>query len=253
MDSLHTLFLSFGINEIETEIYLYLAKNGASDVAGITKHLGLSRTTIHEALASLLVRDYLSYEKKGRQAFYSITDPEKLMSLLEEKKRQDKQLESEFREGISYLSGLARLQTDKPGIRFFEGEEGMKEALYDSLSAQGEIISFINSETVEAFGKDIDAQYVQERIKRNIQKRIILVDNSLGRAYAKNIDPQFTHIKFVSAEQYSFEGASEIYNDTVTHLMVSGGHITGILIRHPEIAREQRMLFEFLWNHLSSE
>ena len=92
MSHIHEILRSLNLTPVEIEIYVILAENTKLDVSSIIEKTKKSRTAVHDALNTLLVKDFVLYEKVGRQAFYSLAHPNKLYGLLEEKKREDARL-----------------------------------------------------------------------------------------------------------------------------------------------------------------
>lgn len=250
METIQNTLQKFGFELSTAEIYVILANNGEMTVPQIAQKTAFSRASIYDSLSQLLAGGYLEYRKEGRNAFYKLIHPNKLFGLVEEKKRETEVLGEEMGSAIRALIGSFNLSSHKPGVRFFEGEEGAKEALFDSLSTKDIIYTFINNQTVKQLGKAMDEEYVTLRIKNKIKKRIIMIDNFEGRERAKSLQNEFTEIKFINETDYPFEGASEIYDDTVSHIMAQDKQITSMLIKHPQVARMQKMLFEFVWNNL---
>src|SRR3989339_1643167 len=130
----------FGFTDSEADIYLALNTRGEMDVPSLAKELGLSRTAIYDVLNTLLAKGYIDYRKQGRNAYYKAGHPNKLAGLLEEKKRETALLAGDMEETIRQLTGSFNLAQNKPGVRFFEGEEGLREAALDSLKTKEGII-----------------------------------------------------------------------------------------------------------------
>lgn len=244
-----TTLIEAGMDPYQAEMYLILVQNGELDVPGILEHTEVSRTTVYDALTALMADEYVLYRKEGRSALYSPAHPTKILSLLEAKRQELAVLEQTAKEHVRTLVGAYNVSMSKPGIQYFEGIDQLKDVLFDSLKSGKQIYTFINNETTAAFAKAIDEQYVQERKKRGIKKKIIMLDNATSRSYAARLHDDLTEIRFISEERYPFEGASEIYDGSISYLIATEKHISATLIKHPMIAKMHKALFEHAWDH----
>ena len=232
------------------EVYLALNEGGEMSVPAITEKTGLSRAGVYDVLPFLMASGFVEYRKSGRAAFYKATHPNKILTLLDEKKRQTVLLEDEVKNAVKTLTGTWQLGNNKPGILFFEGLDGLKEALYESLNTTGTIYTFVDNKTVDKYLLQVDAEYVQERLRRGIKKKIIMTDSPEARDYQAKADPQFTEIKLFDAAKYPFVIAVEIYDDEVSYLTVKNDEVISFIIKHAEIARFHKSQFECIWNQL---
>ncbi len=250
--SLQETLLKVGMEPTVIEIYLILIENGEMTVPQILEKTQLSRATVYEALPVLLAQGFLEYRKVGRVAYYKPTHPSKLFSLLEERKREVALLEGEMGETIKSITGLYNLASSKPGVRFFEGMEGLREALFHSLSATETIYTFVNSDTAADYAKALDEEYIAERVKRGIKKQLIMPDTPSAREYIKNMNTNLTEAKLLDPQKYPFQVATEVYDNTVSYLTAGKEHTVAVLIEHPAIAEYQKSVFRYFWDTLPS-
>lgn len=239
-----------GLNPSDAEIYDILVQNGEMTVPRIQEKTSLSRASIYDSLNNLLAKDYIEYRKEGRNAFYRPNHPNKLFGLIEEKKQNLVVFSQEMEEAIRQMTGAFNLANNKPGVRFFEGGEGLKEALYHSLEENQPIYTFVDSRTVEKYAKSIDEKYVYERIKRGIKKQIIMTDSVGSKQYLKGMHKQLTEAKLIDPKDYPFEIAVEIYGDNVSYLSITDKQQNAFVIKNKNIADFHKSMFNFIWNKL---
>lgn len=252
MSAITDSLIKAGFEPSVAEIYTILVESGELSVGQIVEKSKLSRAGAYDALNLLLAQSFVEYRKEGRNAFYSAVHPDKLYGLVEEKKRESALLEDEMKNAIKSLTGAFNLTQNKPGVRFFEGEEGLKEALFHSLEAEDIIYTFADSKTIDAYAKGLDEEYVQQRMKKGIKKRIIMTDTPESRDYISKMDKTYTEAKLIDPLKHPFTIATEVYNNHVSYLTTSKdrGEVTAFLITHPQIAQFQKTIFEFVWNSL---
>jgi sugar-specific transcriptional regulator TrmB len=252
MLSTTTILTEFGFSSAETTIYLLLQDKGELTVPNIQKATALSRANIYDALQKLTTKRLVEHRKDGRVAYYRSSHPQNLAALITEKERSTALQVREMNETIRELTGNYNTLLGKPGMRFYEGAAQMKEALFDSLQAKDTIYTFANSQTINAFAEELNAEYMKQRIAKKIHKYIIFTDTPESRELAKQINPEYTTCKFLDAEKYPFVTPVEIYNDTVAFYVLHTNTPVAAMIHHEHIAQMHKSLFLALWDTLKS-
>ncbi|OGY87641.1 MAG: hypothetical protein A2233_01680 [Candidatus Kerfeldbacteria bacterium RIFOXYA2_FULL_38_24] len=241
-----------GLDKSDIELYLFLAKTGRQNVGRIEQASSFSRATVYNSLQRLEKHDLVEKNREGRSVFYSITHPQHLSLLAEYKKQEMELLTHDMKKHIEHLTGTYNLTLGKPGVRFYEGEEGAKEVLQDTLQARGEIFAYVNMDIVEAYVKRLNERYMAERKRHGKVKKIILPDTSAAKNFVKKIDDKLTQVKLISKTVCPFETSLQIYNDKISYLTVYKKNLLTFVITHPGIANMQKALFSFMWQHLPS-
>lgn len=252
-NSVQKILSELGLEKNDIKIYLTLQENGELSIPEIIKKSSKSRTSVYTALDTLFTHDLIHYRKEGRNAYYSAAHPTSLTGLLEAKKRNLDLLQKETEEIISQLAGVYNLTHGKPGIRFLEGEAGLKEANNLTLKAEGEILTILNTDSVEKYASRLNSDYVKKRINMKIPKRLIVADTDIGRKRHQGKSHALTQTRFISVEQYPFTVGAHMFNNTVIFLTALHDTFISIVIEHPHIAQYQKALFEYIWSTLPDE
>lgn len=244
-----------GLEPVVAEIYLILIQNGELTVPKILENTSLSRASVYDALTLLVAQNYVEYRKQGRNAFYKPGHPNKLFELIEQKKRDVALLEGEVKETIQELTGTFNLALSKPGVRFFQGIEGIKEVLWDSLDAQGDVYTMGDLENFIKHSKSLNDEYVAEKKKRAEkkgvplkQKKAITIDSPFNRSFLSSYDNRLTNTRLLK-NWPNFSGATliEIYDDRVSYTTFTDESLIGLIIQDKHIYNYQKSIFEYLW------
>ncbi|EKD67599.1 MAG: transcriptional regulator, TrmB [uncultured bacterium] len=249
MSHIHKILQSLNFSPVETEIYLILAENEKLNVSAIIEKTQKSRTAVHTALNALLAKDFILYEKVGREAFYSLAHPHKLYGLLEEKKLDDARQYEDVSSAINSLVGSYQLTQNKPGVRFFEGIDGIMEVINDSLKAKGEILTYLDVEATQAYISKENKEYVQKRLELGIHKRMIAPDTDMTRERYRNYNPNI-EVRLMPAHIKPFHTSVQIYNNSISFSTIQEEKMIGILIEDANIAQLHKSVFEFVWESL---
>ncbi|MBT4120487.1 MAG: hypothetical protein HOA57_03875 [Candidatus Magasanikbacteria bacterium] len=244
--------LSKALGANSAEIYLYLAKKGESTVPEIVKNVGLSRAVIYDCLSELLVKDFLDYHKDGRSAYYSIKHPLKLKDLAEDKKRESNLFADELNNVISNLTGSYNMLQNKPGVRFFSGEEGLKEVWWDSLRSKSkELWAMGDLEGIIKNFEGINAEWLQARKKKGMLEKIITNPSDFNIKYKENEKNNLEEIKFIDTDKMNLKNTMvDIYDGKVAYTTLEQGNIIGVILQDKNIYNLQKNIFNLVWDSL---
>ncbi len=258
--SISNTLTTAGFEPIVAEIYLILVNNGELTVPQILEHTELSRASVYEALPELLAGEYIEYRKEGRQAFYKPAHPNQLASLVEQKKRDVALLEGEMGETIRSLVGAYNLSSSKPGVRFFEGREGVYEAL-DSLANDftqddEKIFSFVKVKSSEQVVElnDAVAHFLQKRIEANVHTSVLAIESPEAILLKEQDEKSMRETRLVPSSNSFVDfpgGEILIYKNDICIVTAEGDTYLALIISSPGVSQMFKTLFLSEWSLLS--
>ncbi len=236
-----------GLAENEAKIYEILLLKGETKARDLLDDSGLSRGNVYNMLTSLTARGFIQVIE-GKQQTYRVTDPAKLSSLVEERKRGIERLDAEFKETLPRMLSTFSLTTGRPTVRVFEGIDGIEEALNDSLLATGEIRTYVDNAAVVGDVLAVNDRYVKRRLAKKIVKKMIVSDTPELRKLFSTLVNEFTLVAFIPQFPTTFQSAMEMYDDTVSYITLTPEKMIAVLLTDPAIASLEKQKFDFLWN-----
>ncbi|MDO9231401.1 MAG: helix-turn-helix domain-containing protein [bacterium] len=238
MDNIKSLG-QLGLSEKEAKIYLALLEIGESTVLPISKKAGLKRTHCYELLENLARQDLVDYYEKNNRRQYYAEDPQKLKEALQLKLEGVNKILPELRSVYNQL-------TVKPRIRFYEGEEGLKEAQYDTLkiSPGNEILSYAAAGGL--YYEKFADQYIKNRVKKNISVRAIVPITQETEKIVNQDKKQLRFSRLIPADKFPFTNEIDIYDNKVAIISYQKEFIA-VIIESESIAKTQKMIFELAW------
>ncbi len=233
-----------GLEEKEAQLYLCLLELGQANIAQISKKSALKRTTCYDIIESLKEKGLVAGILKKKKPFYFAEDPRKIQQSLDEKKHILANI-------LPQLLSVANFIDKKPKIRYFEGEEGIKEVYRDTLNyPKQETLAWISDEAIDHF----DVQwlwdfYVVKRVELKIWQRAI----SPEVTYMKNVQTfdqkHLRQTRFVSPEKFPFQVEINLYGGANIGIMSFQEKI-GLVIESKKIYTTLKSIFEAHWNSL---
>jgi sugar-specific transcriptional regulator TrmB len=149
-------------------VYRATIELGDVPVSTVIERTGLPKATVYDALARLEQEGLIAdWGKPGKRRVVAY-DPVILLEQLEARRQMLDAM-------LPQLRSLYNGAKGKPGIRFYEGLEGVEKALWDSLStSSGDLFcTFAMAEIIEVPGLDWMASYQKERLARGITMNVI--------------------------------------------------------------------------------
>lgn len=236
----------------ESAVYIALLGFDAAIAATVAKKTGLNRTTVYDILTSLIQKGLVSKHKRSAKTFFTALDPKQLLSYIDrEQEEQTKKFERQKQKVSALLPELVSLQkptSTKPKVQFFEGEKGVREAYEHTLTCRDTIYAYTNVEEMFTCLPNVFPNYFKRRAQKKIPIKAIFVDNPTSRQRAALNQQELRQTKFLPNPSDSFSPETKIYNNTI--MIASWSEKMAILIESKELADQQKIIFNTLWDLL---
>lgn len=240
--SIDQVLMQIGLQATEAKFYLAALELGQASVRDIAAKAGISRTNAYDVFSRLLEQGLVTQvgAAANKTMLVAAEPPDQLTELLDARRRKLDVLLPELRSVHNGASG-------KPRVRFYQGTEGIKLVLDDTLSVRDKKLVGILSmrDLYEVPGRAWMDDLVRRRIEADVFLRVI-------RSPAKDIPhmwPQSTadlrEVRFASPD-FVFTMTSYIYGSKVA-IISSRRENFAMTIESEEFAMMQRNLFEVFW------
>lgn len=248
-----------GLTDVQAEVYSFLLENGEFKASEIAKKIKRPRGVVYKGLDDLtLLKLIQKIENKGITRFKA-DHPGNLERILEAKEKQaireinDKKnrLETDKKSVLSTLPDLVsvfNLTNEKPGIKFYEGEEGIITVINDTLKSKEVVYTYADIEAINKYIKKINDDYTKKRNELNIQKKILFTDTPFSREYLKTYNPKVTKIGLIKSDKI-FTSIMQIYDNKISYITLTEKNKIGVIIEDKNIYEMHRMIFESMWEN----
>ncbi len=238
-----------GLNKEQSSIYESLLKNGLMPASIVAKKSGVKRSLTYKILEQLIGLGLAERRDNiGKITFFFPAHPGKLREFLQKREEAIKTAEASLGGIMGRMVSDFNLLSGKPNVQFYEGMEGMKKVLEDSLSAEGEIYAYADVISIEKYIPDINKDYVEKRRKFNIKKKGLIFDSPEARKILTDYNPDITENKFISFKTSPSHTIMQIYDNKVSYITLGDTQMIGIIIEDAHIASVQKYLFEYQWS-----
>lgn len=232
-----------GFSEKEAEVYLALNSYGSSPASTLARVTKIKRTSVYDALNSLMAKNLITSFKQGQYTYFVIDDVNKILYLEKEKVRLAESMVKKLKDEQLHQAGVQ--------VNHFIGEEGYREMYEDILRAHPkELMVWINlDEFYKALDPVREEEWTKERIQKKIYTRLLMQDTPLTREFRKK-DAESCRKTILLPKKYMFQSNCFIYEGNIA-FFDAGDKITGIRIRHPRLYALQKQVFEMNWGLFS--
>ncbi|MFZ2072364.1 MAG: helix-turn-helix domain-containing protein [Minisyncoccia bacterium] len=234
-----------GFSDKEASVYLALLELGPSTTSEISRIAKINRTTGYDILESLVSNGLVNSIGETKIQKFVAENPDKVIVFLENKIKHNQE---KLKQAYDLLPELFSIynEKEKPKVKYYEGEERMKEAFEDTLTTKKEILAYaVGGDAIKSVGQKYVENYIRKRVERNIRIKNIAPNDSGSLSIISKDAEQMRESLIVPKEKFYFSVETDIYDDKV--LMVSWKEKFAVIIESKEIADAQRNVFELAW------
>jgi HTH-type transcriptional regulator, sugar sensing transcriptional regulator len=242
-----TALQSAGLSDKEASVYLALLQLSGAGAQTISTQAKVKRGTVYTILESLMKKGLVSSaEKAGKQLFFA-EDPSKIEDLLAERRVELERTEASVRDTMGELRRLHYSGGTRPVVRYFEGEEGLKELLKEIRTSQNDqSVSFTDLDCLLRRFPGVYSGTTSPRIQKK-RWASVLYTSTHGPVSGVRDAKKYREAQWVAfKKELDFDGDITIYENKVSITSFREPPVS-ILIEHEDITRLIRALFTLAW------
>ncbi len=243
---IETTLSRIGLSKKAVKVYLACLQLGISTMTEIAKEANLKRPTTYLVVEELLVKGFVTLQKKGAKNYYAPESPKKLHNLIQFRAREIEQL-------LPELEALYNEPKEKPSIKVYKGREALKtvyDELYESFVSRKEVLAYTSIGDLEKHMPEAISEIVK-CFKRNNDYvfRELNVDDEAGRRHAKRMKKTGAKKHFVRLlkPEYRFHNTDNIIYGNKVAIFSLKKDVSVIVIENKDIAETYRALFNAAW------
>lgn len=230
-----------GLTKKEAAVYAALVEGGAMTLTELNKETHINRPALYELLPAMKQKEYVTSTKKGKRTYYHAESPAKLLARYE---ANHYDLKERF---LELTKQYEANQHDRPVIKYFEGQKGMRFVFDDiahTLPRGGQFYRY-TSYTGDATPYK-NSYYAKVRETKGIE-RLVITSEAKAKQKPKKLERS---VKAIPRDFDLFEDnvSLVIYGDKTAYVDYDSN--TSFIVESEKIARFQEKLFKLLWKKL---
>jgi len=227
----------YGLTEKEIEVYLALLPLGSVTLQEIAKRMPYPRTTVYNTINYLASKGLVSKIVSKGVAYFSATDPGKLIDTINERKKLVESI-------LPELKGLKKSIKYSSSVEIYEGFKGIYTLVSDVFKVKQQVYYFGGYKKSLDILKHLPEHASTMRVERKIPAKIIIDPADEPRFHDPNYR-KYTEIRFLDSFK-DFPAMIFIYGNKVA-MMTLKGDLVGIIISNQEFAEAMKMVFDMYW------
>jgi len=238
-----------GLSGEQARLYESLVRNGPSPASDAARMAKVSRTLAYKVFAELTVLGLVEKrENAGKVALFTAAHPLKLKELIERREQEAKDALTALEGVLGQMTSEYNIAGGRPGVQFYEGMDGVRRVLEDSLTSKTDILQYADVEVIETRLKKINEDYLNARAKRDIAKKLIVIDSDFTRRlYATIAEEAKSEVRAIPKGDAPFDVALMIYDGKISYLTLRAETPIGVIIADQSIYEMHRHLFLTLY------
>lgn len=231
----------FGLNKKQASIYLALLELGQSSAPTISKKSGVKRPTTYVILQELRQRGLLTEIPKKSKTLYTAKSPEMLLA---ERKEQNE----EIRIAMPEILALYNAKSEKPKVRFYQGEREVLDLYHKEIFQEKEILFIASIESIPENIMGSIVRHIPKIQKGEIVIREIQQGDPVSQAFKKKYANEFWTIK-TAPEEFQLPTDNAIYGNKIAIFSYKSEPMA-VVIESEDVAKTYRSLFEMAWSSI---
>lgn len=245
-------FKTFGLNEKQQKLYMYLLEHGAKTASELAHDLGEQRTNIYLLAGELERLGLLERDEAQPIVRFATTNPSRLQELLTQRQQALAVQATQLRRLLPELRGMHQLSGSKPGFAYFEGLKGYEAALGDMIRSRQEVCVFgasdVSGSRPDAWG--ILQSKLHERASAKVPTRVLFETALMPEIELAVRQQQRMRVRFWG--DAVFVGEVAIYGHSVV-LTTYDDQLISLVIKNPAISGTMQAIFDTAWNQAETK
>jgi len=239
------LLTDIGLNKTQAKAYIALVKQGSLTPPALAKLINETRTNAYTVLDKLTELGLAKKSERDKKLVYKVENPVALEKLVTANRHEALEREKKIKNAMPTLLNYFYTYSEQPGVRFFQGKEGIEDIYKDQLHT-GKTIRVIRSwKDRDFFGKGVYSIW-RKRPARHGIPTIMLSPDVPDANNDPELDKKLLFSRtWMNKNDYTAPVEWDIYGDKVS-IISFGEEAIGMIIESPQIAESMRQLFAIM-------
>ena len=239
---------SIGLTAPQAKAYIALVQNGPSAPPAIAGMINETRSNTYKILDKLVGLGLARKEDHDKKLRYRIENPAALDALARQARDHALSQEKRVRDAMPSLLNFFYTYSEQPGVRFFQGKEGIRQIFEDMLRTRQDIYLLRSPADVRFFDEQFFERFRKKRAELGITT-YALTPQVVSAIHNEEVD-KLNKFKrtWLPSEDYTANVEWDVYGNKVAFISY-GQEAIGMIIESPQIAESFRQIFNLLTDH----
>jgi sugar-specific transcriptional regulator TrmB len=241
MNELLFALIRIGIEEKLAKVYLAGLKVGSTNATNLAKISDTKRGSIYGFLKELKQLGLCSESVKGKKKIFTMSDPNYLKVLQNDRENYLNNIMPKLRQIVTI--------PNIPKVQVYNGIEEVKMAYEITLTSKTEIytIESVNS-TVSGIGEKYVDDYIKRRVQKKINVKLLANDEKLAKFFKEKDEEELRKTK-IFPFKLNLGIDVEVWDEKVLFVSFENPAFA-VLIEDRKISSSLKSIFEFIWKFI---
>jgi sugar-specific transcriptional regulator TrmB len=237
--------VKIGLNPTQAKAYLALMHNGKLTPPELAKITGEARTNAYSVLDQLVELGLAKKTEVKKKFQYQLENPVALEKLVKYHRDEALERERSVKNAMPALLNYFYTYSEQPGVRFFQGKDGVIEMYKDKMRTVKTISMVRSPADLDFFGDFEGIARIRRKFNSSsISRHMITPDSKEAHVDWKNNDKNHGNTRtWLKKDDYTAPVEWSVYGDKVG-IISFGEEAMGLIIESPQIAESFRQLLK---------
>jgi len=236
------ILVESGLSDAQAAAYSFLMQNSPIAPPALALLIEESRTNTYKVLEQLEELGLAQKDESAKKIKYWAKNPSSLLQLVKDRQQEAELQAKKLESSLPSLVHDFMKHNEQPGVKFYQGKEGIKEIFNDQIKTCEEltIVRTISDSTL--YGSDTMREMRNLFAKNNIKRTVFSPDSpSIPIRWRDTDGPRLIERVFMEKEDYTASVEWGVYDDKLA-IISYGQEVIGMIIESPQIAEGFKQL-----------
>jgi sugar-specific transcriptional regulator TrmB len=241
--------VGYGLDATEADLYLFLLENGPQTALQLSRSLSIDRSKIYRSVEKLLQLNFLEQSHAAWGKKLQAASPQNITLLLQKEEERLQQRKDALPELIKELGSIPANVRREFEVKYYHGSDGLRQMLWNQLSAKKEIVAFSLKNRNDIVGKPYAEKVRAEQVARRITFYEVENETDQGDYWYTGVPKwkNYYRSRHIPVKTLRIKQHIAIFNNTVSIINWLDKEEVGVEIINAAYADMQRQLFWKFW------
>lgn len=245
--------VAIGLEEVEANIYLFLLESGPRSHLELSRETNIDRSKIYRYVEKLLKKSLIEESNDAWGKKLQAAHPGNIELLIQKEEETLKARKESVPTLINELSTLPTYTEREFEVKYYHGQEGMRQMLWNQLAAKKEILAFSHKNKNDMVGKTYAEKIRTEQVERKIILYEIENETDQEDYWYTNVTQfkDFYKSHYISPKILRIQQYIAIFNNTVSVINWIDNEEIGFEVTNSIYTSMQKQIFRKFWKMIS--
>ena len=241
---------ALGLTHSQAKAYLVMVRHGAMTPPALAGKIHETRSNTYKILERLAELGMVRKDEAAAKRTYRVENPVVLEALAKKARNEALDQERRVQSAMPLLLNYFYTFSEQPGVRFFQGREGLKEVFADVARTRQDEYMVRPANPKDFYDREFFLNFRRKQADSGITTHIVTPRDAEALRNQKHDADYKLKRTMISKDDYTAPVEWKCYGNKVA-IISYGEEAVGMIIESPQIAESFRQLYSLLASNKS--